>query len=72
MFLTDNQRHYYNTMKKLTNRKPQKTIRRPKVSIIGLDMWPRFMLLLSVWLSWNFRTGSRASSMIWQQTQSLR
>lgn len=33
MFLTDGQRHYYNTLKKLGNKKPQKTIRRPKVSL---------------------------------------
>ena len=34
MFLTDGQRHYYNTLKKLGNKKPQKTIRRPKVCYI--------------------------------------
>ena len=32
MFLTSGQRQYYNTIKKLGNKKPQKTIKRPKVS----------------------------------------
>ena len=32
IFLTASQKNYYNTMKKLGNRKPQKTIKRPKVS----------------------------------------
>ena len=31
MFLTPAQKNYYNTMKKLGNKKPQKTIKRPKV-----------------------------------------
>ncbi|XP_046574320.1 sodium channel protein 1 brain-like [Haliotis rubra] len=30
MFLTSSQRNYYNTLKKLGNKKPQKTIKRPK------------------------------------------
>ncbi len=30
-FLTPSQKNYYNTMKKLGNKKPQKTIKRPKV-----------------------------------------
>lgn len=32
MFLTSGQRQYYNTIKKLGNKKPQKTIKRPKVN----------------------------------------
>lgn len=31
MFLTTTQRNYMNTLKKLGNKKPQKTIKRPKV-----------------------------------------
>ena len=31
MFLTAHQRDYYNTMKKIGMKKPQKTIKRPKV-----------------------------------------
>ena len=31
-FLTEGQRNYYNTLKKLGNKKPQKTIKRPRVS----------------------------------------
>ena len=30
-FLTQSQRNYYNTLKKLGKKKPQKTIKRPKV-----------------------------------------
>ncbi|XP_064620216.1 sodium channel protein 1 brain-like isoform X2 [Lineus longissimus] len=30
MFLTSNQKNYYNTLKKLGNKKPQKTIKRPR------------------------------------------
>lgn len=33
MFLTTTQRNYMNTLKKLGNKKPQKTIKRPKVQI---------------------------------------
>ncbi|KAK3600469.1 hypothetical protein CHS0354_013028 [Potamilus streckersoni] len=33
MFLTDSQRQYYNTLKKLGNKKPTKTIRKPKNKI---------------------------------------
>ncbi|ESO94539.1 hypothetical protein LOTGIDRAFT_118343 [Lottia gigantea] len=35
MFLTPNQRNYYNTLKKLGNKKPQKTIKRPKTKFQG-------------------------------------
>ena len=31
MFLTQGQRNYYNTLKRLSGKKPQKTIKRPKV-----------------------------------------
>ncbi|XP_060572053.1 sodium channel protein 1 brain-like isoform X2 [Ruditapes philippinarum] len=36
MFLTSGQRQYYNTIKKLGNKKPQKTIKRPKNKIQGI------------------------------------
>lgn len=36
-FLTEDQRHYYHTLKKLGNKKPQKTIRRPKVGNVTLS-----------------------------------
>ncbi|XP_074649873.1 sodium channel protein 1 brain-like isoform X1 [Tubulanus polymorphus] len=35
VFLTSSQRNYYNTIKKLGNRKPQKTIKRPKNKVMG-------------------------------------
>ncbi|KAL4228300.1 hypothetical protein ACF0H5_013731 [Mactra antiquata] len=36
MFLTSGQRQYYNTIKKLGNKKPQKTIKRPKNKTQGI------------------------------------
>ncbi|XP_053406003.1 sodium channel protein 1 brain-like isoform X3 [Mercenaria mercenaria] len=36
MFLTSGQRQYYNTIKKLGNKKPQKTIKRPKNKVQGI------------------------------------
>lgn len=38
MFLTSGQRQYYNTIKKLGNKKPQKTIKRPKVGLLILHV----------------------------------
>ncbi|XP_052794035.1 sodium channel protein 1 brain-like isoform X3 [Mya arenaria] len=37
MFLTSGQRQYYNTIKKLGNKKPQKTIKRPKYRWVWLN-----------------------------------
>jgi len=48
IFMTEEQRKYYNAMKKLGSKKPQKPVPRPKV-IISLFSGPsRFILLCSV------------------------
>ena len=45
-FLTQSQRNYYNTLKKLGKKKPQKTIKRPKVmKYINLNLYPKFHVI---------------------------
>ncbi|XP_076443937.1 sodium channel protein 1 brain-like [Babylonia areolata] len=56
-FLTDSQRNYYNTLKKLGNKKPQKTIKRPRSKFLkffyNISMSTKFEMAIVLLISFN-------------------
>lgn len=72
VFLTPSQKNYYNTMKKLGNRKPQKTIKRPKVGptySLNIDRIALRLKSTYLWFLWkktnlNFRESIRRANQI--------
>lgn len=46
MFMTEDQKKYYNAMKKMGSKKPMKAIPRPRVSVLFIEIKPHSIIII--------------------------